>query len=376
MLKAEIHKVGIPEKGTPQGGILSPLLANVVLNEFDWWLESKKNKGIRFVRYADDVKILCPTYSIARDMMDKTTKWLDKRLSLNVSVEKTKIVNLKRNYSHFLGCKIKVKIIHNKAKITSHMNDKAIESCEKKVKRQIRMVKRHQCNKARCEKEIDMYNNIVSGIHNYYDMNTKISQDLNKIEFVISNFISKNLSQVLTYNNKIIENNFIIKKYGKNKILPYIRGKPLIPIGRIEYEEPRYRGNKINYFEEKSREKFHKSLKIQNLFILERLVKTPMYQETVELNDNSISKFCGQLGKYSITNRPIYDLTNLSIIKINENDGNKYDNIMLVTNKIKKLIIIKETDDMIELSRLKSGLTNEQLSKINLIRKENNLSSI
>ena len=117
-------------------------------------------------------------------------------------------------------------------------------------------------------------------------------------------------------------------------------------------------------------------MKIQNLFILERLVKTPMYQETVEFNDNSISKFCGQLGKYSITNRPIYDLTNLSIIKINENDGNKYDNIMLVTNKIKKLIIIKETDDMIELSRLKSGLTNEQLSKINLIRKENNLSSI
>ena len=54
MLKAEIYGIGVPNKGTPQGGILSPLLANLVLNEFDWWLDSKSSKGIRFVRYADD----------------------------------------------------------------------------------------------------------------------------------------------------------------------------------------------------------------------------------------------------------------------------------------------------------------------------------
>ena len=376
MLKAEIHNVGIPEKGTPQGGILSPLLANVVLNEFDWWLESKKNKGIRFVRYADDVKILCPTYSIARDVLDKATKWLDKRLNLNVSLEKTKIVNLKRNYSHFLGCKIKVKIKNDKVKIISHMTDKAIENCENKVKKQIRKIKKQQRNKTRCEKEIDLYNSIVHGIHNFYDMNSEISQDLNKIEFVINNFIIKSLSQVLTYSNEEVKNNFITKKYGKEKQLPYIRGKPLIPIGRIAYNEPRYKGNKINYFKENSRKMFHKSLEIQNLFVLEKLVMIPKYHETVEFNDNSISKFCGQLGKYAITNTPIFDLTNLSIIKINKNKGNKYNNIMLVQKKVEKLINIKEMDDMIEMSRLKRGLTSEQLRKINIIRKENNLSSI
>ncbi|MGQ7123248.1 reverse transcriptase domain-containing protein, partial [Escherichia sp. HC-CC4] len=41
MLKANIHKIGIPSKGVPQGGILSPLLSNLALNELDWWISSQ-----------------------------------------------------------------------------------------------------------------------------------------------------------------------------------------------------------------------------------------------------------------------------------------------------------------------------------------------
>ncbi|MGG0509126.1 reverse transcriptase domain-containing protein [Priestia megaterium] len=91
LLKAEIEGEGIPVRGVPQGGILSPLLSNIVLNELDWWVSNQwetfksnhpyKHNGSKvqalkkfnlkecyIIRYADDLKVLCRTRSQAIKM--------------------------------------------------------------------------------------------------------------------------------------------------------------------------------------------------------------------------------------------------------------------------------------------------------------------
>lgn len=376
MLKTEVLDVGIPKVGTPQGGILSPLLANVVLNELDWWIESKRKMGIKFVRYADDIRILCPTYLVARNMLDKIKNFLNKRLHLEISEEKTKIVNLKKNYTDFLGCKIKIKTKNNEKHIISHMKEKAIVNAETKVKKQIRKIKRYKSNIKECKKQIDLYNSIVNGLARYYSMNTNIAEDLRKLSWIIDKYSKLNLSDVLLYRTVNNSNNFVVETYGKGKALPYIRGKPLIPIERIRYQEPRYKGNKINYFNSKSRKLFHKEINFVNMFMLEKLVKNSNPNETVEFTDNIISKFCGQLGKYLISGETIIDLTNTYFIRLNPTKGDKYDNIGIVNEKVKTLIKMKEDEKMNQLLELKKGLNKEQLEKINKIRKENSLSLI
>ena len=80
------------EKGTPQGGNLSPLLSNIMLNELDKELEAR---GLHFVRYADDCVIAVGSSAAANRVMHTVTKWIEKKLGLKVNATKTKVVRPK-----------------------------------------------------------------------------------------------------------------------------------------------------------------------------------------------------------------------------------------------------------------------------------------
>ena len=76
------------EKGTPQGGNLSPLLSNIMLNELDKELEARK---LRFVRYADDCVITVGSSAAANRVMHTITDWIERKLGLKVNMTKTKV---------------------------------------------------------------------------------------------------------------------------------------------------------------------------------------------------------------------------------------------------------------------------------------------
>ena len=74
--------------GTPQGGNLSPLLSNIMLNELDKELEKR---GLRFTRYADDCIIVVKSEKAANRVMESITKFIEKKLGLKVNVTKSKV---------------------------------------------------------------------------------------------------------------------------------------------------------------------------------------------------------------------------------------------------------------------------------------------
>jgi group II intron reverse transcriptase/maturase len=90
------------ERGTPQGGVASPLLSNILLTPFDWEMRSR---GYRLTRFADDWVITCKSAPEARAVLEAATRVL-KTLGVHINPQKTRIVHVRHGFE-FLGYKIK-----------------------------------------------------------------------------------------------------------------------------------------------------------------------------------------------------------------------------------------------------------------------------
>lgn len=95
MVNGQIEKSNL---GTPQGGNLSPLLSNIMLNELDKELESR---NLNFVRYADDCVIVVKSHASANRVIHSITSWIERKLGLKVNTTKTHIT--KPNKLKYLG---------------------------------------------------------------------------------------------------------------------------------------------------------------------------------------------------------------------------------------------------------------------------------
>lgn len=108
--------------GTPQGGVISPLLANIVLDRLDQHLTQS---GFRFVRYADDFVVLCRSHSQAKQALTLVDTFLRVELSLSLSPIKTKVVSFVKGFD-FLGFHV------SKRRIS--IRDKSIEKLKARVR--------------------------------------------------------------------------------------------------------------------------------------------------------------------------------------------------------------------------------------------------
>lgn len=387
MLKAEVAGIGFPEKGTPQGGIISPLLSNVVLNELDWWLASQweeiptqyqfninlnpngsLNKGnkyvalrrsnlkeIAFVRYADDFKIFTTSYQNAVKLFHATKNWLKERLGLDISPEKSKVINLKEKYSEFLGFKLKVvkrgKCLRGKNKgkpkyvVESHVREESIKKIKAKLDKLIYTIEYPKGNTE--YKAINNYNSFVIGVHEYYCMATNASLDFRKLAFSNHKSLKARLGKRIKSTKEVKKNkmqlyitNVMKERYGKSEQLKYVRGIALAPIGYIKHKYPMAKKRVINLYTKAGREEIHKNLEKVDMKILHYLMRNPVAYKSIEYNDNRLSLYSAQMGKCAITGKAmeIGDIHCHHKVPICHGGTDKYQNLVLVCEKVHKLI--------------------------------------
>ena len=363
MLKAEIDGEGVPEKGTPQGGLLSPLLSLIVLNELDWWVSSQwetfqpkhRNKNGWFqyakkhtrlksgfiVRYADDFKIMCSTYEEAQRFYHSTVDFLNKRLKLEISPEKSKVVNLKKNSSDFLGFKIKV-IPKGKTKhgyvAKTDMNQKALKKAKTNLKLKVKDIVRHTTTF-----QIARYNLAVMGMQNYYCVATNIYNNLTEVSYALlptTRVRFKKIAKLIPF--ETTSQDFQMKTTGirpQTKII-MITDTPLLPINGVKHKNPLNFSQDICNFTEHGRSRIHEEIALVTKGEIRILLEYKDTTKSVEFNDNRISVFIAQQGNCYITNRRHSPTDMVCIYKnITETDRDKYQNLVFVEIPISKAIL-------------------------------------
>ena len=372
ILKSEIQGIGIPTKGTPQGGIISPLLANIVLNELDWWISSqwetfttdypykglhrykfqkKSNlKEMWLVRYADDFKIFCRDYKSAQKIYNSVRLWLNERLKLEISSNKSKITNLRKNYTEFLGFKLKVNLKKHRYVCNSRMTAKAREKTITKIKNQIKVIQKYRNNK-----EALKLNSIILGSHNYYRYATHVSKDFAEIDFLVRKTFRTRLKRVI--NNKPKLSSTYKRLYGRyNGKLRTIGDITIFPVYGCKTKAPMCFSQDICNYTSEGRELIHKNLYGYG-FIIEYLLKDLYNIQSAEFNDNRISLMVGQKGKCYITGDYLQIEDMICHRKIPKELGgsDEYKNLVWLT---------KESKEMIESTNL--GAIAKYLNKVHL----------
>lgn len=405
----------IPDRGTPQGGIISPLLANIVLNELDKWVESQwqshplvkeygyerkignsitfdrskaflkmRKTGLKemyIVRYADDFRIFCRSKEDALRTKEAVTAWITERLRLEVSPEKTRIVNVRKRYSEFLGFKIQVRPKGSRYAVQSHICDKKLELERQKLVEQAKRIARPSEGKRTLD-EIRLFNSMVLGIQNYFQLATCISIDCRKVHRQVMTVLTNRLNTetgcrlvreggTMTQSEK--------ERFGKSAMVRYVSGidQPIYPIAYIKNKIPMAKKAAVCSYTADGRALIHTNLSL-NSFVLAGLRSQPSGGRSTELTDSRISLFSAQRGKCALCGELFENAADIVCwLKVPAEMGGKerYQNMILFH---KRFLPILQDSPQNELKATADAFkaTKELMLKVNSLREQAGLSAI
>lgn len=250
MLKAGVmDECRVSELGTPQGEIISPLLANIYLNRFDNYMTGdferkrlkkphsrrdgeltamrnhSKLKTCYFIRYADDWVILTDSKDSAEKLKYKAKRYLKDTLKLELSEEKTLITNVGSRPIRFLG--VEVKLYNKNGRWVNRVSPEKdrFERKMKKLSRELFYVRKiNSQDRDRLVQNIIRINAIILGLINYYKMCDQISVAVREYAWKLKYTAYKSLKR---YGGKWVRanevSNLIGLHYGHQAHIPAIQ---------------------------------------------------------------------------------------------------------------------------------------------------------
>lgn len=368
MLKAGImNECEKNELGTPQGGILSPLLANIYLDKFDKWIlkqwEQKKTqfeysrkdammtalrktnlKPAYLIRYADDWVVLTTTKENAEWWKQTISKFLKEKLNIQLNEEKTLVTNFRKKYIKFLGYDLKLKSNNNGKRGyvgTSRPNIKRLENKVNEIKKEIRKISKENKQSYLLE-QVSRVNSMTRGLVNYYEGTTQGNPILNKYE---QRLYKTKTRAILPHGGKNVPankvNNLIGVHSNYTQVIPTVEidGKliGITSLRFINYKTPSSFPHKLTSYSEEGRKYYVElnkkkpiSIRVDEICSIDYLEKVargltaPIYNFEYFLNrayafnrDKGKCKICGE--KLTKANLEVHHNDNkLPINKINK----------------------------------------------------------
>ncbi|GGK26476.1 group II intron reverse transcriptase/maturase [Caldalkalibacillus thermarum] len=389
MLKAPIQGEGVPTKGTPQGGIISPLLSNIVLNDLDQWIagqwekfqtrhqynnQSTKYRELKktnlkegyIVRYADDFKILCRDWKTAQKWYHAVRLYLKDRLKLEISPKKSRIVNLRKQKTEFLGFTIWTQRKGDKWVAYSGIRDKKKQQIKQQAKKLIK-----QIQKSPSVQNVLLYNSFVLGIHNYFKKATHVNLEFSRIAYDLRRYIHNRLKGLSKYEIPV-KPPPTYRKFYRNKYRTYkIADVYLYPLADVKHSWQKLFNQDTTPFTQKGRDKIHKELKTYVTREILKLMKSNLPNSTVQYMDNRLSRYSMKMGRCEITGRLLTadEVHCHHLIPKHLGGTDEFDNLRIVDKVIHKIIHMSNMDEIKRLiSELK--LSKPVLNKINQYRRK------
>jgi hypothetical protein len=385
MLKAEIDGEGIPVKGVPQGGLLSTLLSNVVLNDLDHWVAgqwelfplkkqphktrasqryAKIHTGLKegyLVRYADDFKIICRDWKSAQKWYHAVVSYLKDRLKLEVSPEKSQIINLRKRESEFLGFTIRANKKGKKRVAHTGIKTNKKQKIKTEAKKRIQKIKASPT-----ALNATLFNSFVLGIHNYFNRATHVSVAFSRLAYDLRAFMYNRLKQVGKYEHPANPPPTYSKFYSLGYRTFRIAEKYLYPLANVKTKNSMGFSLSLSLFTTSGREQIYKKLRPDLRQEIYHLMNSNIPNQSVEYMDNRLSRYSMKMGKCEITGMYLFaaDVHCHHFIPLDLGGNDKFNNLRILQKEVQQLILQthKETIDVL-MNRL--GITELMKIKIN-----------